>query len=358
MLAAKQAKISNYSNNRAKSRKYISYFFVFLTFVACQVQEKNPNLLNITLPKHFPALPQPAENPMTQEGVALGKKLFFDKKLSGSKQIACASCHQPQKMFTDGVALSSKGHSGKTLPRHTPSLVNVAWVKQLFWDGGATNLESLAVSPLTSPDEMNKDLKILLKELAMDSAYNQAFRAAFATTPALSTQNILRALAQYQRTLVATNTTYDLYLQGVAKLNPVALEGLKIVEQKCMPCHSTVLFSDNNFHNNGLDTDQQFSDQANGIFEGRGRISLNENDKGKFKTPTLRNVMLTAPYMHDGRFATIDQVLNHYAIGVKLSKTLSKHLINKGKLGINLNEREKKAIVAFLHTLSQRSIKP
>ncbi len=309
-----------------------------------------------TLPSHFPPLPVNSANPTTVEGIVLGKKLFFDTKLSGNNQLACASCHQPQRAFTDGLALTAAGHSGKTLFRHTPSLFYVAWATNLFWDGGATNLESLSVAPLTNVDEMNQNLKELPQELADDPAYLPLFQTAFPQQPVINSQNILRALAQFQRTLFATETAYDLYLQDSTRnsLPTLALQGLEIVQTKCTPCHASVLFTDHSFHNNGLNTDSinQLTIYE-GIYQGRGRVTNQLQDYGKFRTPTLRNVLKTPPYMHDGRFQSIEEVLQHYQEGVKLSKTLSPFLKKRnGQLGIALTIHEKKAIIEFLKTLN------
>jgi cytochrome c peroxidase len=340
------------------------YFFLALCSIISLLfywnfqSNKQQNDFVLVLPKHFPPLPTAAENPenpLSKAGVELGRKLFYDKNLSGKGKIACVSCHQEQKVFSDGIALSAIGESGKALHRHTPSLANVAWAKSLFWDGGANNLESLSVAPLTSADEMNQDLKVLVEKLSQNQDYIQKFGEAFPNNPTISTQNILRALAQFQRTLIAANSRYDDYLlhKNNAKLTSKELFGLALVQKNCMPCHATVLFTDHNFHNNGLDTEEKFTEENEGMTKGRARITSKEQDKGKYKTPSLRNVMRTAPYMHDGRFASIEQVLEHYTKGVKKSATLSPFLSKDSQnLGIRLSENEKQAIIAFLHTLT------
>jgi cytochrome c peroxidase len=328
---------------------------------ACQEQKQElpqpaVSLLPV-LPSYFPPMPQPAHNPMTVEGITLGRMLFYDKNLSRDGSLSCASCHQQKKMFADGIALSAIGLSKRELKRNSPTLLNIAWAKDLFWDGGATNLESLSVAPLTAIDEMHKDLLVMEKELAANPVYKAQFAKAFPTLPKVNTQNVLKALAQFQRTLVSYNSKYDLYIQKKAMLTVSELEGLQLVEQKCTPCHSTTLFTDNDFHNNGLDDDTAFTTNHESITKGRGRVTFNEDDNGKYRTPSLRNVMLTAPYMHDGRFATIDEVLNHYTDNIKISSTLSPKLKQaNGSKGIVLSLKEKQAIIAFLHTLTDVSV--
>lgn len=308
---------------------------------------------DLNIPDHFP---EPdlysSTNPLSTKGVALGRKLFYDPMLSGNNQIACASCHQQTKGFADGLSLTNIGNSGNTLLRHAPALINMAWMNGgLFWDGGSTNLESQAFSPLESHDEMYQNLYELEDELAADPEYPSLFEEAFGE---LSMANMVKALAQFQRTLVSATSPYDAYVQGTATLTSQQLKGLKLVENKCQSCHSGVLFTDNAFHNNGLDDD--FTDNTeDGIYQGRFRVSRDSIDMGHFKTPTLRNVMVSAPYMHDGRFADIYEVLDHYT-GVKISKyTSAEVLTNETATGIALTEEEKDQIIAFLQALTDEN---
>jgi cytochrome c peroxidase len=327
---------------------------LFIALLCIADTEKNNFILDfLTIPAYFPKMPTSVQNPITLEGIELGRKLFYDKTLSANGDLSCASCHQQAKGFTDNIALSNIGFSKKKLARNAPSLANIAWAKNLFWDGGANNLESLSVTPLTSIDEMRKDLHILKTELQANLDYVQRFKNAFPNNPEISTQNILRALAQFERTIISANSKYDKYLskENNIQLEEIELQGLKIIRQKCTPCHDTELFTDNNFHNNGLDTDDYFASEF--IRKGRGRITENKADVGKYRTPSLRNLLFTAPYMHDGRFLSIEEVLNHYSKGVKYSKTLDNKLIAKNRqLGIILSEGEKKAIITFLNTLN------
>jgi len=302
-------------------------------------------------------LPFPQRNPITKPGIALGKKLFFDPILSGNNQISCATCHQPSRAFTDGLALSDQGVSGKKLQRNVPSLVNLAWQKGSFWDGGAKDLESLVFGPLTHADEMGQDLHELVQELNEQTTYRSLFNKAFGKDTIYSAL-IARALAQYQRTLISAHSRYDRFIRKEpgAILTAIELKGMEVFEQKCGSCHQfgkgkNDFFTDHAYHNNGLDS--TYASGFEGIFQGRFRVTRDSADMGKFKTPTLRNIALTAPYMHDGRFATLEAVLEHYDHEMVNSTTLDTVFQRgDGSVGIPLTEEEKEAIVVFLCTLT------
>lgn len=314
-----------------------------------------PQAFSLEVPVNFPAVVNDPDNPLTKEGIELGRSLFYDKRLSGNNQISCASCHHQELAFSDGIALSNIGASGKVLHRNAPALINMAWVNNgLFWDGGSTNLESQALGPLTSADEMHQDLNELVRELKADPDYVQRFRFAF--NAEIKDATIIRALAQFQRSFVSGNSRYDKYKRNESggTLSNMELEGLTLVQQKCQSCHKGELFTDNGYHNNGLDNDFS-NDSFEGIFQGRSRVTFDPADLGKFKTPTLRNILLTAPYMHDGRFATIEQVLDHYSNGVKNSATLDPVLHEQGLIGIALSATDKQKIIAFLQTLTDNA---
>lgn len=288
--------------------------------------------------------------PVTQQGFELGKKLFFDPKLSGNNTVSCSSCHKPELAFSDGKSLSNLGTSGNQLLRHTPALMNTAWMKGLFWDGGANDIESLALAPIEHPDEMNQDIKELVKELQADSAYKQLFDNIY-PDEGITEFTIIRALGQFQNALVSANSTYDQYIRGEKNtmLSANELKGLELVEKHCSSCHASDLFTDNDYHNNGLDG--EFDDHSNlEIKLGRYRITSNPGDIGRFKTPTLRNVAVTAPYMHDGRLGSLKDVLDHYSGKIKQSETLDTLL----RTPIALSESEKSAIIDFLQTLTDQ----
>jgi cytochrome c peroxidase len=340
-------------NNQYKI--FITGLVVALTFVqiSCSgtddYQELQPL---VSVPDNFPPYVDSQTNPLSRDGIALGKKLFFDTTLSGNNTVSCASCHLPQKGFTDGLALSNLGISGNTLHRNSPTLVNLAWANNgLFWDGGSTNLESQAFAPLAHPDEMFQNLNQLVQELKSNATYVSMFEKAFKQE--VTQSGIVKALAQFQRTLISSNSRYDKFIRNESDgtMTEEELDGLDLAQQFCFSCHTSPLFTDNLYHNNGLDSD--FSDTSfEGMLQGRFRVTNNTNDLGKFKTPTLRNVEVTAPYMHDGRLSTLDDVLNHYASGVVNSPTLDTSLNHSGTLGIPLTSSEKAKIIAFLKTLT------
>ncbi|WP_316820908.1 cytochrome-c peroxidase [Pedobacter gandavensis] len=340
-----------------------AWFFAILIslaiFSSCKKEElpepqdlRGLHPVELLPPANFPALQEHPDNPLTVEGIELGRKLFYDVRLSGNNKISCASCHRQDLAFSDGLALSNQGFSGKQLSRHAPVLFNLAWADQgLFWDGGAKNLESQALGPLTSEEEMHQDLYELESELKAIPDYVNQFRQVFKSE--IRSTDVLKALAQFQRTLISANSAYDQYTaRGKSEaLNGEELQGMKLVAEKCGTCHSGALFTDQRFHNNGIDA--AFSDENEGIYQGHFRVSLNPADLGKFKTPSLRNVRLTAPYMHDGRFKSLEEVLDHYQYGIKISLTTDVSLFqNQGKPGIPMSVSERKAIIAFLNALS------
>ncbi len=306
----------------------------------------------VRIPANFPPPELNPDNPLTAEGVSLGRLLFYDKRLSGNNQVACASCHNPVKSFSDGVALTSIGVAGTPLLRHSPALINLAWANTgLFWDGGSTNLESQAIAPLRAEDEMHQDLIELVAELEAVPDYVTRFKKAF--NDGIRPGYVMMALAQFQRTLVSADSRYDKFVRGEAGgyLSDLEKEGLVLVEQKCQSCHSTDLFTDFLYHNNGLDSEFP-AEPHEALYTGRYRISYDKKDVGAYKTPTLRNVMLTAPFMHDGRFSTPRQVIDHYSDGIRPSQTLSPFIPENG---FQFSDREKEAILAFLETLTGRT---
>jgi cytochrome c peroxidase len=277
--------------------------------------------------------------------------LFYDPSLSVNGKVSCATCHQQEKAFSDGITLTRAGVSGKPLLRHTPSLANLAWMQGLFWDGGAKNLESVSTGPLTHPDEMGQDLKAMVQKLQRHKLYPGLFRKAFGTD-SVSSPLVLRALAQFQRTLISANSRYDRYVRKEpgGELTSLELEGMSLFRANCGSCHATDFFTDNSYHNNGLDN--SFPAEHEELAYGRGRITRTPADRGKYKTPTLRNIALTAPYMHDGRFHTLEEVLDHYTSGVVESPSLAEQLRPGDRLGIPLSPEQQQKIILFLHTLS------
>ena len=292
--------------------------------------------------------PQPDRNMLSEEGVVLGKKLFFDPKLSANGQVSCATCHSPELAFTDGVSLADHGVSGKTLHRTAPAIFNLAWQSEgLFWDGGAHDLESLNFGPLTHPDEMGADLDEVVNYLESDADYRQQFNLVFGEAPIQSAQ-VSRAISQYVRTLISQDSRYDHWKRNEAELTELELTGYQLYQKNCSSCHQEGLFTDRSFHNNGLDKEYPNPPELEGLYQGRYRITSKTEDLGAYKTPTLRNSAVTSPYMHDGRFQTLDEVLDHYQNGIQVNETLAPALSE----GIRFSATERVAIIAFLNTLT------
>lgn len=292
--------------------------------------------------------PQPDRNVMSKEGVALGKKLFFDPNLSVNGKVSCATCHAPDLAFTDGASLASHGVSGSKLHRSAPAIFNLAWQEEgLFWDGGAHDLESLNFGPLTHKDEMGADLDELISYLENNEGYRNQFALVFEEDQIQSAQ-VTRAISQYVRTLISQDSKYDRWKKAEDSFTHLELRGYQIYQQNCSSCHQEGLFTDGSFHNNGLDKEYPNPPELEGLFQGRFRITSNPEDMGAYKTPTLRNISFTAPYMHDGRFQTLEEVLDQYQNGVQVNETLAPQLAN----GISLNQEERGALLAFLATLT------
>lgn len=293
----------------------------------------------------------PIDNPQTQEGVALGKQLFFDPILSGDNTQACADCHTPQNAFSDPDRFSS-GITGTLGKRNAMPLFNLAWNydEKFFWDGRSFSLEHQVLVPVADPTEMGSVWKDLVQELQNHPDYPQKFKDAFGTSKIDSTL-VTKAIAQFERTLISANSKFDRYLLGETELTPSELNGFNVFmdgeKGDCFHCHGSdknPLWTDNLFHNNGLDT--SFSDL------GLGAVTGDPADNGKFKTPSLRNLAYTAPYMHDGRFATLEEVINHYSEGLQNSPTIDPLMKFVGQGGVQLTDQEKADLKAFLLALS------
>lgn len=255
--------------------------------------------------------PAPADNPTTPEKVALGKQLFFDPRLSGGNTMSCASCHKPDRLFGDGVDWN-KGETGVTLVRNTQSCVNVGFYESFFWDGRAASLEEQALGPIQSEVEMNQNLDELERELNAVPGYVSQFHAVFGEKP--DRKNIGKALAAFQRTLVSGPSPFDRYLQGDEKaLSADAKKGLELFTgaARCIECHNGPLLSDGKYYRMGV------SEEDLGRAEQTGKAE----DRYRFRTPSLRNVADTGPYMHNGLFASLDRVVGLYYHGVPQTTT-------------------------------------
>ena len=299
-------------------------------------------------------------NPLTKEGIQLGRMLFYETKLSANNKISCATCHQQQFAFTDGKKFST-GVTGINMERNTMSLTNLLWVRHFFWDGRTGSLEEQAATPLTEAHEMGQALKVSAAKLQSSSLYPALFKQVFGTDT-ITGDNITKAIAQFERTLVSVNSRYDKYLQGQYQPTASELNGIKLFYTNpdpaksirgaaCGHCHGGPKTFIELFHNNGLDSIPKD--------KGREKLTGQPMDNGRFRVATLRNIALTAPYMHDGRFATLEAVVDHYNEHLQPSKSLSVFLKDNsnevnGK-NLKLTVEEKKDIIAFLHLLTDSS---
>lgn len=305
------------------------------------VQEVADQPFLVELAPGAPLLPVPVANPLTKASVELGKKLFFEKRLSDPSVISCATCHFGNA-YSDTVAFST-GADGSLGFRNAPTLSNVAYQERLFMDGGIPDLEFQVLAPIHDALEMNSDINAVAVLLRDEEPYKSLSLLAYGR--ALDAFVITRAIASYERTLVSGWSRFDryLYANDATALSAQELNGWNIFSgagTNCTACHSGFDFTDRDYHNIGLTTDHSAD-------EGRARITLQSSDIGKFKTPTLRNIALTAPYMHNGSLATLEEVVDHFATGGLAQANLSTHL-----QPFTLTAQEKADLIAFLHALT------
>ena len=283
-----------------------------------------------------PAMPIPFKNPMTPEKIALGRDLFNDTKLSGDGTRSCATCHQPDKAFQDSVA-GFAGLRGRPLDRNTPGLINIGFARHLFVDGRAASLEEQALGPVTNPDEMGRAPGHAVDLIRADTTYRARFAAVFGAP--VSEATVSKALAAYQRTLVSGVAPFDRWAAGDTRaISPTAARGFAVFSGKgnCLSCHGGANFADDKFHDVGLPTADP----------GRGAITRRARDAHAFRTPSLREIGRTAPYMHNGSLPTLAAVVNHYSDDVTRRANTPK--------SVQLSPSEKSDLVAFLGTLDSQ----
>ncbi len=288
--------------------------------------------------------PVPEANPLTPAKIQLGRRLFRERRLSHDNSTACVDCHQPRLAFTDGRA-KAIGVYGRQGPRGVPTLVNRAWGKSFFWDGRITTLEQQVVQPILAESEMDLTLEEAVARLSAKSRYRRGFRSAFGRDP--NVQDLAGALAGYVRTIVAGDSPFDRYVFGDPDaLSQQALAGLRLFRGKanCSVCHSGPTLTDEEFHNTGV----AWRDGEH-LDDGRATVTGQDEDRGKFKTPTLREVGRTAPYMHDGSLETLEDVVDFYSDGGRDNPNLDRNIRR-----LDLSDGEKAALAAFLRTLSGR----
>jgi cytochrome c peroxidase len=300
----------------------------------------------------FPRPALPLDNPLTEEGVMLGERLFHDKKLSGNGTQSCADCHDRRHFFSDERTFSI-GAFGNTGTRQSMPLYNLAWKSSFFWDGRAPTLRAQTLEPIQNPIEMHATLPDVVKAIEGGDHYPKMFEDAFGT-PEINAERLSRALEQFLLTLVSDDSKFDQAMRGKAELSPQEQRGAELFNTEfdpargqrgadCFHCHGGPMFQSAAFANNGLPLSEDLGRQVTTKLEG---------DRGKFAVPSLRNIARTAPYMHDGRFATLEEVIGHYDHGLYRSPTLDPNLAKHPAEGLQLSDEEKAALVAFLKALT------
>ena len=339
-------------------------FPCLILLFSCKKDKVNsvPTPYVLDIPSHFPAMQIPEDNPMTVEGVELGRKLFYEKKLSGDNTMSCATCHAPSLAFQDGES-TSEGIDGQLGTRNAMALINLGWNTSFFWDGRSATLEEQIIEPVLNPIEMHTTWQSVVGKLNADVNYKNLFFKAFNTNVIDSTL-AAKSIAQFIRTLISGSSKFDVMYKFennltlsssetvmFSTITPSEWAGYDLFKSlngaDCFHCHNGPLMQVQKFSNNGLDA--TFTDI------GRASVTGSSNDNGKFKVPTLRNIAFTAPYMHDGRFATIDEVINHYSFGIQMSATIDPLIEFAGQGGVQLDAQEKDLLKQFLLTLTDSS---
>ncbi len=308
--------------------------------------------------RFFPLPDLPADNPLLVERIQLGRRLFHEPVLSRDGTVSCSSCHQESSAFADPNRFST-GVGGRLGTRHAMPLLNLAWKSSFFWDGRAPSLRAQALMPIQEHAEMDENLGRVIARLSATPEYPALFARAF-DGPAITREKIGLAIENFLLTLTSFDSKFDRSLRGEAQLSPQEQRGMALFYTEydprtgqygadCFHCHGGALFTDHLFHNNGL------GDAAD---PGRFKVTQDESDRGKFATPSLRNVAVSGPYMHDGRFQTLEQVIEHYATGVQRSPTLDPNLARHPAAGLPLTAADKDALVAFLDTLTDPRLAP
>lgn len=309
----------------------------------------------------FPIPDIASDNKLTVQGVKLGRMLFYEKMLSGDNTMSCAGCHQQKNAFSDTTQFSIgiRGQNGK---RNAMGIFNLAWHgNDFFWDGRAHLVRDQSLRPIQDHLEMDENLENVVFKLSASEIYKDQFKAAFGVEE-ITTDGISKALEQFMISIVSNQSKYDQYLAGKISLNTGEERGrILFFREKnplypglsgpnCAHCHNGSNFRNNKYLNNGLDDEASMTDI------GRQSVSLNPDDKGKFKVPSLRNIALTAPYMHDGRFKSLEEVIDHYDHNIKPSNTLDPALEERRETGLKLSVQDKSDLVAFLKTLTDQKL--
>jgi cytochrome c peroxidase len=328
---------------------YIIVLFFIAGVFACNKELMHDTFIGFEQPSNFP---EPvyhfSTNPVTKNGFELGRKLFYDPILSHNGTISCGSCHIQTSAFTQHGHSVSHGVDDRLGTRNSPPIMNLAWYSSFMWDGGVFDLDLQPIAPVTNHEEMDETMENVLQKLKAGSVYPLLFKKAFGSDE-ITTAGLLKALSQFMLMCVSSNSKYDKVMRKEGEVFTADEQaGYDLFKQKCGACHKEPLFTDNSFRNNGLGI-------GNTDDKGRRLITLNDSDSYKFKVPSLRNLLYTAPYMHDGRFLTVEAVLNHYTDHVKADAGLDPLLYQNNKPGIAITDSEKQQLIAFLATLNDPS---
>lgn len=324
---------------------------VLLAIVGCQSNDEGyANIpVELEVPAHFPEVTYNlANNPLTENGIELGRKLFYEGAVSSTGTVSCGSCHEQKYAFTHHGHTFSHGVNDLKGTRNTPPVQNMAFLENFAWDGATGHLDLFSIIPITTEVEMDETLENVIEKLKNKPGYKKLFAEAFEDGE-VNSENFLLALSQFMITMISADSKYDKYVNNQVQLTKVEQQGLTLFEQKCASCHATALFSDGSFRNNGLQPSPKLNDL------GRSVVTGFAEDNYKFKVPSLRNIAITAPYMHDGRFGSLEAVLAFYNEGVVDSETLDPLLNNNGNFGIATTKDERVAIIAFLNTLTDNT---
>lgn len=324
-----------------------------LLLAGCKEDEKSVPVTPVVVPKlefvkptHFP---QPvydfASNPITQEGAELGRALFNEGLLSSNKQISCGSCHHQSSVFTQPAHPLSHGVGDRFTLRNAQPVMNLAWNPSFMWDGSVSTLDSFSLFPLQNHNEMDETPANAVAKLQAHATYPARFKKVFGTEK-IEIGHVLKALSQFMLVCTSANSRYDRYITGKGEvLTADELAGKAVFDQKCSGCHSSILFTDFTFRQNGLPI-------KNKADSGRFRHTANLEDLYKYRVPSLRNVQYSGPYMHDGRFTTLESVVEFYRGGAVKHSNTDALLLTGATPGIALTDDEKKQLIAFLKTLS------
>ncbi|AXG74364.1 cytochrome-c peroxidase [Flavobacterium arcticum] len=315
-----------------------------LLLLCCFLSFKNSSEIYFEIPEGWETPHYDFKNnKLTEEKLTLGRQLFYDPILSRDSTISCASCHLQATGFTHVDHDVSHGIEGKVGTRNSLVLMNLAWSKTFMWDGGVNHLDVQALSPITNPVEMDETLENVVRKLQKSENYQKLFSEAYGTNT-VTGQKVLKSISQFLVMLTTSNSKYDKVQRGEEVFTAQEENGYRLFKQNCASCHTEPLFTNNGYENNGLKPDPYFMDM------GRMAITRKIEDSLKFKVPTLRNVQFTYPYMHDGRFATLTEVIKHYNSGIHHTTTLSNKLATPMKLTSN----DRVDLVAFLKTLTDK----